>query len=534
MHEVFPKAADSATNGHGPEQVVALPLVRRADFRLGNATVRPSVRTLEGAGGSATVEPRVMQVLLALVDAGGTVLSREDLLRLCWNGRVVGDDSINRAIAEVRRVTQATEAGFGIETIPRIGYRLKVEASEDTAPALDDDSVDIREELATGINRRWLLAGGATALSLGGIAFWATRSASPDPRAARLIEESRVALRAGTPAADRQAITLLERAVAISPDNLDAWGLLALTMARTDEHAAPDVKSSPAAMVDKAAHRALALDPGNADAKAALAIAIPYYGDWLAAERRFDAVLGEHPDHLATVASRAFFLAAVGRVREGAQSRLDFRGDASFDANFQYGLIYSLWFLGRIEEADRVASRAMEMWPRHAPIWLGRLWLLADTGRFDRALVQIDEESARPPLPPAMFVTLRLAMSAARSQRSKDIDQAVERMMAVVGRSVAAVVNAMMLLNLLGALDQAFALARAYYLEQGSLIVATQSRPGQPIVADQRRRKTNMLFTPTARAMQRDPRFAPLMEAMGLADYWRRRGIMPDYQKRDA
>ena len=58
--------------------------------------------------------------------------------------------------------------------------------------------------------------------------------------------------------------------------------------------------------------------------------------------------------------------------------------------------------------------------------------------------------------------------------------------------------------------------------------------PGQPIVPDQRRRKTNMLFTPTAAAMQRDPRFPQLMEAMGLADYWRRRGIMPDYQKRSA
>lgn len=533
MDEVFPRTAESESNGHLPEPAVALPLAHRADFRLGDATVRPSIRTVHGIAGNATAEPRVMQVLLALVDAGGAVLSREDLLRICWNSRVVGDDSINRAIAEVRRVAQATQAGFSVETIPRIGYRLKIDASENAAPQMAPNGaeVGIREAASAGTTRRLLIAGGAAVLSLGGIGFWATRRMSPDPKVAtQLIEDSRVALRAGSPAMDRQAITLLERAVAISPDNANAWGLLALTQARTGEHAAPDATVS-MTEVDKAAHRALALDQGNADAQAALAIAIPYYGDWLAAERRFDAVLAQNPDHLVTRDSRAFLLAAVGRIREGAQARLAPSNEGDFDANHQYGLIYAHWFLGRIEEADRVASRAMEMWPRHASIWFGRLWLLADTGRFDRALAQIADEAARPPLPLPMFETLRAAMSAARSRKSEDIDQASERVMASVGRSVAAVVNAMMLLNLMGATDRAFALARAYYLEQGPLIVATQSRPGQPVVADQRRRKTNMLFTPTAAAMRRDPRFAPLTEAMGLADYWRKRRIVPDYQK---
>ena len=44
--------------------------------------------------------------------------------------------------------------------------------------------------------------------------------------------------------------------------------------------------------------------------------------------------------------------------------------------------------------------------------------------------------------------------------------------MAGVSRSVAAVVNGMMLLNHLGATDRAFDLARAYYLEQGPIIAA--------------------------------------------------------------
>lgn len=501
--------------------LTAASLAEQADFTIGDAHVCPATRTITGPGGSTQVEPRVMQVLIVLAEAAGGVVTRETLLERCWGGVFVGDDSLNRAIAGVRRIASGVAAGsFQIETVPRTGYRLAETTSSGDAAA--------DEPLPQGSNltRRWVAAGGLAA-AVGGIAFWMSRPSPPDP-AAGLIEQSRLAMRAGTPATERQAISLLERAVAVSPDNADAWGLLALTRARTDEHAI-DKSASPAAAVDQAAHRALDLDSGNADAKAALAIAIPYYGNWLAAERRFDAVLATHPDHLVTRDSRSFFLGAVGRMRESARERLTFSSDASFDAGMQHRHVYALWFLGRIAEADRVASRGMEMWPRHPGIWFARLWLLAGTGRFDRVLAHIGDQAARPQLPPPMVETLRSAMSAAASRQPAEIDAAVGRVIAGVGRSVAAVVNGMMLLNLMGATDAAFDLARAYYLEQGPIIAAMQWRPGQPVVPDQRRRKTNMLFTPTAAAMQRDTRFLPLMEQMGLADYWKRRGVVPDF-----
>lgn len=500
-------------------------LAARPDFRLGLAHVSPSRRCIHGPGGTALVEPRVMQVLTVLAEAAGNVVTRDVLFRRCWGNPYVGDDSLNRAIGGARRIASTVaDNSFTIENIPRTGYRLTENKPSDGLSTTEPQSRGVK------VTRRWVAAGGLAAVA-GGVAFWTNRVPQSDP-AARLIEESRVAMRPGTSAAERQAIALLERAVAVSPDNADAWGLLALTRARADEHGGPDMKASPAAQVDKAAGRALQLDPTNADAKAARAAVIPYYGDWLAAERRFDAVLAQHPDHLYTQDSRAFMLGAVGRMREGARARLQFSPDASFDANLQFRHIYALWFLDRIGEADRVASRAMQMWPQHSGIWFGRLWLLTGTGRLDRALFQIDDEATRPQLPLAMVGTLRAAVRAARSRRPVEIAAATERVMAGVERSVAAVVNAMMLLNLMGAIDEAFDLARAYYLEQGPIIAAMQWRPGQPIVQDQRRRKTNMLFTPTAAAMRRDSRFLPLMKAMGLSHYWDRRGILPDFQTR--
>lgn len=55
----------------------ATSLAHRGDLRLGATLVRPSIRSLEGPRGSIKVEPRVMQVLVAL--ANGAVRTRDEL-----------------------------------------------------------------------------------------------------------------------------------------------------------------------------------------------------------------------------------------------------------------------------------------------------------------------------------------------------------------------------------------------------------------------------------------------------------------------
>ncbi len=69
------------------------------------------------------IEPRIMQVLVALARRRGEVVSRSELIDACWGGRIVGEDAINRGIAGVRRLSEASGA-FQIETVPRVGYRL--------------------------------------------------------------------------------------------------------------------------------------------------------------------------------------------------------------------------------------------------------------------------------------------------------------------------------------------------------------------------------------------------------------------------
>ena len=509
--------------------ITAASLAHIPDFTLGEASVSPATRTINGPGGKAQVEPRVMQVLIVLTDACGAVVTREALLERCWGGIYVGDDSLNRAVSGVRRLASTIADGsFEIETIPRTGYRLVSrsmpgQGSDMQPPATEAAASSAGASLLW--SRRGALAGGLAASA--GLAIWAARKSKVDP-SQPLLQASRTAIRSGTPDGQRRAIALLEKAVQQVPDSAPAWGLLALTRARVDEHnTAPTVSN--AAKIEEAARTALQLDPENADAKAALAVAIPYYGDWLAAERRFDAVLAEHPDHLFVKDSRAFLLGAVGRMRESARYRLQFSQEDAFDPDLRTREIYAFWFLGRIAEADRAAQRGLSMWPGHAGIWFGRLWVLAGTGRFDRALAHIMDEGQRPKLPPPMIVTLSGAIQAAATGLEAEVKAASRQVLHGVERSVAAVVNAMMLLNVMKQTDAAFSLAEAYYLERGPIITAVDWRPGQPLVPDQRRRKTNMLFTPTAAAMQRDLRFLPLMRDMGLATYWQQRGLAPDF-----
>lgn len=117
-----------------PEQIR---LAHEPPFTLGAIEVRPSTREVMAGSDRQIIEPRVMHVLVALHRRRGEVVSRDDLIMMCWNGRVVGDDAINRSIARVRRLAE-TYGGFELETIPRVGYRL-IEIA--TTPSISSDDI---------------------------------------------------------------------------------------------------------------------------------------------------------------------------------------------------------------------------------------------------------------------------------------------------------------------------------------------------------------------------------------------------------
>ena len=116
-----------------PSRAASQDLSKALPFTLGPLSVDPPTRRVSASERDAVLEPRVMRVLVALASAGGRVLSRDDLIALCWDGQIVGDNAINRVISRLRHVL-AELAGerVKLETITKVGFRL---VSDGDAPA---------------------------------------------------------------------------------------------------------------------------------------------------------------------------------------------------------------------------------------------------------------------------------------------------------------------------------------------------------------------------------------------------------------
>ena len=138
-------------------------------FQLGSALVDPQAHECVIGDTATHLQPQTLKVLVALHDKSGHVVTREELIDRCWNGRIVGDDVINRCISLLRPIA-AKSGGFRIETIPRSGYRL----------------IEMAGEPGRKSSRSLLLLGAACALLLAVIgmsAFVDRRTAAPQAAA---------------------------------------------------------------------------------------------------------------------------------------------------------------------------------------------------------------------------------------------------------------------------------------------------------------------------------------------------------------
>jgi len=97
----------------------------RGDFGIGDWLIHPAVNSMERDGETVHLEPKVMQVLVALASEPGEAVTREHLRSAVWPDVFVGEDVLIRAISEIRRAfSDDPREPRTIETIPKVGYRL--------------------------------------------------------------------------------------------------------------------------------------------------------------------------------------------------------------------------------------------------------------------------------------------------------------------------------------------------------------------------------------------------------------------------
>lgn len=98
---------------------------------IGAFHVDPRRNQITRGSDTIAVEPQLMDVLCALADEPGEVISRDDLIQKVWKVQFGGDESLTRAISILRKTfKKAGESDLYIETIYKRGYRLNVPVSE--------------------------------------------------------------------------------------------------------------------------------------------------------------------------------------------------------------------------------------------------------------------------------------------------------------------------------------------------------------------------------------------------------------------
>ena len=514
-------------------------LAELPDFSLGPTQVSPARRKIVGPGGSTSLEPRVMQVLVVLAQAEGAVVTRETIERRCWGGRV-GDDSLNRAVAMIRRIarTECAES-FEVETIPRTGYRLTRLAG--AARAVQADGAVPRAEVdkdsaaaptpALPRRRRLLITGAAmAAVAAVGAAGWVLqRHQAPDPRVLALVRQGQDAWRLAMPDAILHATVGLRQAVALAPDDPAVRGWLALLLRHAAEYSAPEETAALVSECTQAARLALDLDPNEGNAHAALASLPPIYGDWFGMRGRVLHALMVAPGNVAATLDLAILEAATGRWQAAVPALESILEREPLAATVLFRRVYHLWTLGRTAEMDQVADRALQLWPHHRAVWNARLTTLAYTGRAAAALRMVDDADSRPTIPAPVVELQRTTMRALASGTRADIAAAVAANRAASPRGPSQAVIAINHLCALGAVDDAFDAVDGYLLQRGPLTVPLFHNNASPSMTDLHRRLTQMLFTPVSAPIRADSRFPRLMEDIRLADYWRRTGLGPSH-----
>lgn len=498
-------------------------LAHEPPFRLGILDVEPATRQLKFGDVSETIEPRVMQVLVALFRAGA-IVTREELIQRCWDGRVVGDDAINRVLSRIRHIAADFGQGsFSVETITKVGYWLHVNSgsSPDVNGPLEPAESD-------GSSRRTVVAGlivaGAIA-GLGGVAAWQfIKVAGSTPKQAKELYERALMLRGAASQADnRQAIGYLQEAVRIAPEYGEAWGALAFAYRGALQGGSASEVAGFEERLDEALRQADRFAPGNADAAFARRLQTGYFGHWAEMEVVYRELAAQFPDHPTGHHLLGSVLMDVGRWNEAVEALRKSKARQPLSPINRYKLTISLWSAGKISEAEREIDEAMR-WSVHSSVWQTKIKLLAMTGRPKAALAVVDDPSHRPAdTTEEQLRRWRIFLEAMASRTNTDIVRATAFLTQFARKVPGPPIPEAFQCAMLGRTELALSILEGCYLGTGEW---ASKRPSDPTG-----NASHPLFQPQARSLWGEPAFARILQGIGLEQYWRTTKSLPDYRR---
>jgi DNA-binding winged helix-turn-helix (wHTH) protein len=505
-------------------------LAHEPAFNLGGLTVEPALRRIVRGHDEQSLEPRVMQVLVALVRAKGNVVTRSELTDWCWGGRIVGDDAINRALSQIRGIAKGFGRGsFKIETTARVGFRLVTGNAIAQNPVPNSHAPYPKGASSIKIARRKAIAGivASSVGALGAVAWWRV-DYRPTAEAAEFYRKGVEARSVGLIESAEQATVYFRQAVRSDPEFAGGWGALARQLAGQLGADADLGLDRRLAEVRLAAGRALALDPDEVDAKGALAVVQPYFRRWQPYEAGLLEVESDHPGQRQVTIELGTFYSNVGRWADAIAKFRETRRDQPSMPGPIGSLVLAYWAAGRLEEAEAQSFAALQRWPRFHGAWFARMILLTYGGRPEQAVAFASNPDYHPSGSNAERV-IELRLATARALVSRDaghLAQVRNGLLTGVENEILNAPQAMRFFSALGEHAIMFELLEAYFYRRGRF-AAGGSNPIHP----HSRIGTDFLFHPTSRPLWGDPRFAALTRDIGLDRYWTSTGFVPAHRR---
>lgn len=201
------------------------------------------------------------------------------------------------------------------------------------------------------------------------------------------------------------------------------------------------------------------------------------------------------------------FLASVGRIEEAGEQYERARAMRPLAPFSNLRFAEALYVTGRTDEADRVLSETLELWPDATSLLLLKIKSALWTGRYDEAITLL--RSPDLPLTSRQRDAFTTAFAALKSQNPELRQQAVAELERFSGDSRR---NDQLVVAALAALGA----------RQSALKAATNLLSSRGLLY------ADVLFEPNLAQASAEPGYAQLVQKLGLTRYWRSARNAPD------
>jgi DNA-binding winged helix-turn-helix (wHTH) protein/Flp pilus assembly protein TadD len=376
------------------------------EIRFDGWTLKCDSGDLVGGGSIVRLRKQSQQVLEALLECPGDVVTREQLIERLWPRGVVDFEmGLNSAIRRLRRaLADDADRPRYIETLPRRGYRFignaKVEREDDAGSptALGPQALPSRV-FAKSPRIALPAAGIAFALAISGSATIATKRSPPKEQPATEATTRNAAadepyrlgryfLARRSEGDHSRAARHFEAAAAIDPEFAEAYaGLASANWLLAVEGVAPEDIVLP--RMRAAANRALSLDPDLAEAHMRLAMGALKSGQHELYEEHATRARLAQPNNALLLSYASSDALSAGRLDEGVALARRAVAVEPLTLPYRYNLASALFLAGRYDEAKQVNLDLLELDPSEWADIAGQVLVLE--GQFEQALTLVKD-----------------------------------------------------------------------------------------------------------------------------------------------